>query len=142
MSSLESRAWLSLWGMCPAYMVYFAVQIAAPGWPGTVLGRFSFLALAACAHAAVYVVGLSALKLRERGEGLLADERDRAIEAQGTRAAYFVLLAGMVMVGMIMPFGQSGWKVVNTALLAIVSAETVRNIMIVVGYRGSQRLAV
>jgi len=142
MSSLESRAWLSLGGMCPAYVIYFAVQIIAPGWPGTVLGRFGVLAAVACTHAVIYVVGVSALKRRERGEGLLSDERDRAIDARGTRAAYFVLLAGTVMVGMIMPFGQSGWTVVNTALLAVVLAETIRNIMIVVGYRGSQRLAV
>jgi len=142
MSSGESRAWLSLWGMCPPYLIYFVVQLAAPGWPGTVLGRFGLLAAAACTHAAVYGVGLSVLKRRERGEGLLTDERDRAIDARGTRAAYFVLLAGTVMVGMVMPFGQSGWKVVNTALLAIVSAETLRNIMIVAGYRGSRRLAV
>jgi hypothetical protein len=141
MSSLESRAWLSLWGMCPPYLIYFAIQLSAPGWPGTVLGRFGLLAAVACTHATVYVLGLSVLKRRERGEGLLADERDRVIDARGTRTAYFVLLAGTVMVGMVMPFGQSGWKVVNTALLAIVLAETIRNIMIVIGYRGSQRLA-
>lgn len=141
MSSLESRAWLSLWGMCPPYLIYFAVQLASPGWPGTILGRFGFLAAVACAHATVYVVGLSVLKLRERGAGLLADERDRAIDARGTRTAYFVLLTGTIVVGMMMPFGQSGWKVVNAALLAIVLAEATRNIMIVVGYRGQQRLA-
>ena len=141
MPSLESRAWLSLLGMCPAYLTYFAVQIAAPDWPGTTLGRFGFLGTVAIAHAAIYAGGVGVLKLRERGEALLADERDRAIDARGTRIAYHVLLAGMVMVGMIMPFGQSGWKVVNTGLLAIVLAETCRNVMVVAGYRGSQRLA-
>jgi hypothetical protein len=141
MSSLESRAWLSLWGMCPPYLIYFAVQLAAPGWPGTVLGRFGLLAAVAGAHAAVYVAGLSVLRLRERGNGLLADERDRAIDARGTRTAYFVLLTGTVVVGMIMPFGRSGWEVVNAALLAVVLAETTRNIMIVIGYRRRQRLA-
>jgi uncharacterized membrane protein len=141
MSSLESRAWLSLWGMCPPYLIYFAVQLAEPGWPGTVLGRFGFLAVVAGVHAAVYAAGLSVFRWRERGNGLLADERDRAIDARGTRTAYFVLLTGMVVVGMIMPFGQSGWDVVNAALLAVVLAETMRNVMIVIGYRRRQRLA-
>jgi hypothetical protein len=141
MSSLESRAWLSLWGMCPPYVIYFAVQLAAPDWPGTVLGRFGFLAAVAAAHAAVYATGLSVLTLRERGYSLVADERDRAIDARGTRTAYFVLLTGTVVVGMIMPFGRSGWEVVNAALLAVVLAETTRNIMIVIGYRRRQRLA-
>jgi uncharacterized membrane protein len=141
MSSLESRAWLTLWGMCPAYLVYFAVQIAVPGWPGTVLGRFAVLAAVACTHAAIYLAGLAVFKLRERGEGLLNDERDRAIDARGTRSAYFVLLAGTVVVGMMMPFRQSGWALVNAALLAIVLAETTRNVLIVMGYRRATRLA-
>ncbi len=127
--------------MCPAYLAYFAIQIAAPGWPGTLLGRFACLAAAAGAHAAIYVIGLLVLKLRERGEGLLADERDRAIDARGTRTAYFVLLTGTVVVGMMMPFRQSGWDIVNAALLAIVLAETTRNVMTVMGYRGAPRLA-
>ncbi len=141
MSSLESRAWLMLWGMCPGYLVYFAIQVAAPGWPGTILGRFGLLAAVACLHAVVYLAGLAVFKLRERGEALLSDERDRAIDARATRSAYFVLLTGAIVVGMVMPFSESGWKVVNAALLAVVLAETTRNALIVMGYRRTPRLA-
>lgn len=141
MSALERRAWLSLLGMCPGYLVYFTVQIAAPGWPGTLLGRFGFLAAVACTHAAVYLAGLALSKLAERGQGLLADERDRTIDARATRSAYFVLLAAAILAGMVLPFINSGWNLVNAALMGIVLAEITRNALIVMGYRGTPRLA-
>ena len=143
MSPLETRAWLVLGSMCPPYAVYFALQIGLPGQVAglTVLERFGCLAAAACAHAVVYVTGLLLLKRRELGETLLADERDRAIDSHATRGAYYALLAGMIVVGMVMPFTDGGWKVVNTALLVIVLSETLRNGLTVWGYRGAPRLA-
>jgi hypothetical protein len=141
MSPLESRAWLSLWGMCPPYCIYFALQIAAPAWLTTTPGRFICLAAAAGVHALVCLTGLVVLVRRERGHGLLADERDRAIEAHATRIAYYALMVGTVLVGMVMPFSRGGWQIVNGALLAIVLAEALRNALIVRGYRGTPRLA-
>jgi len=81
------------------------------------------------------------MKRQERGEPLLLDERDRAIDGRATRTAYFVMLTGMIVVGVVMPFSDSGWKLTNTALLAIVLAETVRYALIVAGYRRTPRLA-
>ena len=49
--------------------------------------------------------------------------------------AIFVLLAGTMLTGMIMPFTESGWKVANTALLFIVASETLRSALTVRGYR-------
>lgn len=141
MSSLEKRAWLTLWSMCPAYGVYFAVQIAAPGLFTTLLQRLGFLAVVASVHALVHVIGLLAIRHGERGEELLADERDRAIDARATRAAYFVLLTGLIVVGVVMPFSDSGWKLVNAALFWVVLAEAMRNALIVLGYRRKPRLA-
>jgi hypothetical protein len=143
MSSLENRAWLSLWTMCPPYVVYFAIQIALPDWVAkqTVLERFGCLAAPACVHAAAYIAGMVLLSRKERGEGLLADERDRAIDNRATRWAYYALLAGMIMVGMVMPFSDGGWRIVNTALVVIVLSETLRNVLTVLGYRGAPRLA-
>ena len=82
-----------------------------------------------------YVSGLLVIKRHEAGEPLLEDERDRAIDGRATRAAYFILLTGMIVVGMIMPFSNGGWKLVNTALLAIVLTETARYALILIGYR-------
>jgi uncharacterized membrane protein len=141
MSPLENRSWLMLWTMCPIYLIYFAIQIAAPTWLTGLLPRIGCLAAASGGHGVIYVVGLLVLMAKERGQGLLTDERDRAIEADATRTAYYVLMAGAVVVGMVMPFSKTGWSLVNAALLAIVLAETLRNLLIVRGYRGPQRLA-
>lgn len=135
MSSLQKRAWLALWSMFPVYCVYFAIQIGFPDLLSTMLERFACLALVASIHAVAYVSGLLAIKQREAGELLLEDERDRAIDGRATRTAYFILLTGMIVVGMVMPFNNGGWKLVNTALLVIVLTETARYAMILIGYR-------
>ena len=141
MSPLERRAVLALWGLCPTYLVYFALQIAAPGWFTGLIPRLSGLAAVTLTSAAINIVGLLAFGLRERGQGPFADERDRAIDTRATRSAYFVLLTGVVVVGMVMPFSHGGWAIVNAALLAIVLAELVRNVLIVLGYRGAPAFA-
>lgn len=139
MSSLEKRAWLTLCSMCPVYVVYFAIQVAFPALLPTMLDRIALLAVVASFHAVGYVIGLLLIKRREAGESLLEDERDRAIDGRATRTAYFILLTGMLVVGVVMPFNrqnlQQDWQIVNAALLVIVLAETVRHALIVLGYR-------
>jgi hypothetical protein len=82
-----------------------------------------------------YIAGELVFRYRHREEGLQQDERDDAIDARATRAAYFLLLAGAILTGMVMPFTDSGWKVANTALLFIVLSETLRVALTVRGYR-------
>jgi uncharacterized membrane protein len=135
MSSLEKRAWLALWSMCPVYCVYFAIQIRFPDLLPTMLERITCLAVVASLHAVGYVSGLLVIKRHEAGEPLLEDERDRAIDGRATRTAYFILLTGMIVVGMVMPFNNGGWQLVNTALLVIVLTETARYVLILTGYR-------
>ena len=141
MSPLETRAWFALWGMCPTYAIYFALQVADPPWLDTLLERIACLAATSLAYAAVAITGALVTAGRARDQGLMADERDRAIDAYATRIAYFVLMAGAVLSGMVMPFNNGGWKIVNAALLAIVLAEVLKNLLIIRGYRGLQRLA-
>ena len=74
-------------------------------------------------------------RFRNREEGLQQDERDDAIDARATRAAYMLLLAGTILAGAIMPFTDQGWKVANTALFFIVLSETLRAALTVRGYR-------
>lgn len=137
MSSLEKRAWLGLLSMCPVYLIYFSVWASAPDLmhSRTVLQRFGFLAAIASFHAIAYIVGLLLIKRGERGEAPFEDERDRTIDARATRAAYYVLLTGTIVAGVVMPFSDSGWEIANTALLAIVLAETLHMLLIVYGYR-------
>lgn len=135
MSPIEKRAWLSLWSMCPVYLVYFAIQVAAPGMFTTLLERIGCFAVVASLHAVAYLGGLLTFKHQERGQDLFADERDRAIDARATRAAYFAMLTGLIVVGVVMPFSDSSWKLVNTALFFIVVSEAMRHMLIVLGYR-------
>ncbi len=79
------------------------------------LDRFACLTVAASIHAVGCVSGLPVMKRRVAGEGPLEDERDRAIDWHAARTAYFILLTGMIVVGMLMPFNKSGWEVANTA---------------------------
>ena len=141
MAPLESRAWLALLGMCPAYAVYFLLQGLAPPWLATTPEHLICFAATVGVHVLIFATGLVVLAGRERGQGLVADERDRAIDGRATRAAYHLLMAGTIVVGVVQASYQGGWKIVNGALLAIVLAETLRNLLIVQGYRGSPRLA-
>ena len=135
MSLIEKRAWLTLWTMCPGYLVYFAIQISWPELTPTALSKFGLLAAVAGLHAIGYIAGELVFRFRNREEGLQQDERDDAIDARATRAAYMLLLAGTILAGAIMPFTDRGWKVANTALLFIVLSETLRAALTVRGYR-------
>jgi uncharacterized membrane protein len=135
MSSLEKRAWLMLWSMCPAYAVYFAIQAGLPALLPTMSTHILCLAIVSGTHAAIYLTGVLLIRRNESGEATLEDERDVAIDRRASRTAYFILLTGMIVVGVVMPFNRQGWQIVNTALLAIVLSETVRYALIVVSYR-------
>lgn len=143
MSALERRAWLQLWAMGLPYLVYFALQIVRPQWfeSLSLLERLACFGVAAVTHAAITLAGLAVLKARERGEHLLADERDRAIEGRATLSAYYVLMAGVILAGVIMPFYDTGWKIVNAALFFIVVAEMLRHVLIALAYRSTTRFA-
>ena len=93
MSPHEYRAWLTLWGMGPVYLVYFTLQLIEPPWLQTSFEHLGCFAAASLTHLAIFVVGLAFMK-RERGQGLSGDERDQAIDARATRAAYHVLMGG------------------------------------------------
>lgn len=71
---------------------------------------------------------------RDRGE-IVEDERDRFIEQRSSKIAYYVLMAGIIYAGMVMPFNHDGWEIVHAALFAIAVAEIVHGVMILVGYR-------
>ncbi len=141
MSPLESRAWLALWSLCPPYAVYFAFQLGFADRLTTMWERIFCLAAAACVHAAVFVAGTAWLAARRRGEeGLFSDERDLAIDARATQGAYYMLLSGAVIAGMMLPFKEAGWQIVNASLLFILLSEALRNGLIIRGYRGRPRL--
>jgi hypothetical protein len=84
------------------------------------------------------ILGAGYLYLRlgsPREERPPLDERDRAIEHRSISAAYYVLIAGMILVGCFMPFSSTGWTIVNAAIFWIVAAEVVHYSVVVASYR-------
>ncbi len=136
MTYTEKKAWLTLVAMLLAYGLYFGLILA--GHPAG-RERFAMLwlfgAIAATQAVAVIIghvwLAIAARKLpRAR-----VDERDRAIAARGTRVGYYVLLTGTIIVGVVMPFTDPPMHIVNSALFAIVVAETVGLLVVVTSYR-------
>ena len=137
MAFREKMAWLTLVTMAVAYGAYF-------GWigPAAGFGEARLIDLlrsfgpVAAAHALAMIVGAVLIALTARGEARTpADERDRAIARRGRSIGYYVLIAGTILVGVVMPFSEPPWKIVNTALLAIVLAELVCQVVVLVSYR-------
>jgi hypothetical protein len=134
----EKIAWLSLIAMAVTFGPYFALVGTRYRSSGLLpdMGQLELYAVAAFVQMAI--LGAGRLYLR-RGSPLDAgsapDERDRAIEQESIRFAYYVLIVGMILVGCVMPFKSSGWSIVHAALAMIVAAEVVHYGSVVFGYR-------
>jgi len=134
----EKIAWLALIAMVVCYVPYFAI-IAAGIIPEQGLPNLPLLGLlAGVSIVRLIILGIGNLYLRRvspQEARTPLDERDRAIMSRSVSSAYYVLIAGMILVGFFLPFTSSGWSIVNAALFAIVAAEVVRYGVAVVNYR-------
>ncbi|KAF0177517.1 MAG: hypothetical protein IV086_11740 [Hyphomonadaceae bacterium] len=138
MTFREKIAWLSLVALGVAYVPYFAVVASGmhdlapmPNFPLLVL-------LAAVSALRLAILGGGWLLLRNRAPEdarVPPDERDTAIAQRAMASAYYVLTAGMILVGCIMPFTEGAWKIVNSAIFMLVIAETVQHAVVAVSYR-------
>lgn len=137
MAFREKIAWLTLVTMLVAYAVYFTIVGPAVGFgEGRMIDIIWSFGLVAVAHAIAVIVGAIFIAVTATKEAQAkADERDRAIARRGATIGYYVLILGMIVVGVVMPFSDPPWKIVNTALLAIVLAETVNNVVVLLSYR-------
>ena len=134
----EKTAWLALVAMVVTFGPYFAV-VASGVLPREALPNLRQLGLfGAIAVAQGIIQGIGHLylsRMSPQEARMPPDERDRAITRRAFSAAYYVLIAGVIEVGVIMPFNASGWTIINAALFTIVAAEIVRCGVIVVSYR-------
>ena len=108
MAYREKTAWLTLVCMAVAYGIYFPMM-ALRETPPTLFDILWSFGIIAGTQAAVVIIG-----------GI---------------AAYYVLMAGAILVGVVMPFTEPPPKIVNTALLAIVIAEAVNHFLVLLSYR-------
>lgn len=142
MLARERFAWVWLVSLVLVLGSYLVAVAAAPAW-FEALGTAQRIGVLAIPLGLLGVIALSTHGLawlrrqdREAGE---PDERDRAIEHRASHVAYHVLMAGMIVVGCVMPFSDSGWKLVHAALFFIALAELTHTGMILSGYRRGLR---
>jgi len=134
----EKIGWLSLIAMAVTFGPYFTL-VAMHAFPDAALPNVRQLFIfGVTAVAQGLIIGVGHLYFRRSSPDearIPPDERDRAIMQRSISSAYYVLIAGMIMVGVMMPFNSGGWKIVNAALFMIVAAEVVHHGVSVASYR-------
>jgi hypothetical protein len=134
----EKTAWLSLIAMAVTFGPYFTISAArsinAAALPN--LRQLGLFAIAAIVQMVILAVGHLYLRHESPEESRTPpDERDRAIISRSINSAYYVLIAGMILVGCVMPFHSAGWTIINAAIVMIVIAEVVHYGVVVFSYR-------
>jgi cytochrome bd-type quinol oxidase subunit 2 len=129
----EKTAWITLVAMGVTYGVYFTLISRESLSTLSMLELFAVVTVLQVIAVVTVTSVLAALSSEEARAK--PDERDRAVARRGASIAYFVLIVGVITVGVVMPFRDSGWRLTNATLFALVIAETVRYLTVVVSYR-------
>ena len=142
MLARERFAWVWLVSLVLVLGSYLVAVTFAPAW-FEALGQAQRIGVLAIPLGMLGVIalathGLAWLRRKDREAGE-PDERDRAIEHRASHVAYHVLMAGMIIVGCVMPFSDSGWNLVHAALFFIALAELTHTGLILSGYRRGLR---
>lgn len=136
MNFREKTAWLNVIAMVAAYTVYFGLLLSGHPAGREVFPMLWLFGSIAIAHAITVIVGTIILSVQApKSERVRADERDRAIRRRGAAMGYYVLLVGMMVVGVYMPFVERGVPLANAGLFAIVAAELVNSVVVLMSYR-------
>jgi cytochrome b561 len=136
MAYREKLAWLSLVAIAVAFIPYFTIVAMRAQYQAAVLPQLGLYAAAACVQVLVLVAGRWILRQQSPQDAAIPpDERDVAISQRGITAAYYVLIAGTIVAGCIMPFSNHGFTIVNAAFAAIILAEVVHYAVAAAGYR-------
>lgn len=134
----EKTAWLSLIAMVVTFGPYFTMIAARflPSEPMPNLRQLGFFAVTAIVQMLILGAGHLYLRSKSAQEARMPlDERDQAIVRRSVSSAYYVLIAGMILVGCVMPFNSNGWSIINAALFMIIAAEVVHYGVVVFSYR-------
>ena len=134
MAYREKTAWLTLLCMIVAYGIYFPMM-ALRETPPTLFDILWAFGIIAGTQAVAVIVGSIVLAIQTEPAARRADERDKAIARRGASAGFYVLMAGTILVGVVMPFTEPAPKIVNTTLLALVIAQAVSLVLILLSYR-------
>lgn len=134
MAYREKTAWLTLICMIVAYGIYFPMMALRDTPPSLFDILWAFGTIAGLQAVAV-IIGHVVLAIQTAPPARRADERDKAIARRGASAGFYVLMAGTILVGVVMPFSEPPAKIVNTTLLALVIAQAVSLVLVLTSYR-------
>lgn len=135
MTAREQFSWVWLAILLVTYIPFFALVIAQRGGPEpSGLAQVWLLAWATITQIVLIAIASVVIRLRTGNPDDL-DERDRAIAHRAATRAYFVLMAGFIVVGCVMPFSDSGWQLVHATVFCIAVSEIVRLVLVVRAYR-------
>lgn len=136
MTVRENFSWVWLAALIVTYGAYFTtIAVLKAHGEIPMMTEFALLSGAALVQVIMLATGSVFVRMRDPGARRKPDERDRAIEHRAAAVAYYVLMAGTILVGCVMPFSDSGWAIVHVALLVIVIAEIVHHGLVVRAYR-------
>jgi len=137
MAFREKMAWFTLIGFILTYAVYFGIAA-----PAVAFGRDNMLDIVwsfgpvAAVHGLISIIGSSAIAIAARRDARnLADERDRAIDRKAISVAYYVMLVGVLFVGVAGPFTMQPYQIVNLSLAVIVVCQIIHDVLVILGYR-------
>lgn len=133
----EKIARLALTTMIAAYALYFyLIGNAEAAGDRKLVDIVMTFGPIAVGQALVVIIGSILIAMTSTPDARApADERDRAISRRGASFGYYVLLVGVILVGIVLPFSETPWKIVNAALAAIVLSEIVRYSVVLLSYR-------
>lgn len=135
MTAREQFSWAWLIILVVTYIPYFAIVAGSRGGePPGVITQLTWFGATAVVQIVLIAIASAVIALRS-GDPNRLDERDRAIAHRAGAVAYAVLMAGVIVVGCVMPLYKSGWDIFHAAVLAIALAEGVRLALVVWAYR-------
>jgi hypothetical protein len=136
MAYREKVAWLSLGAIVVAFVPYFTIVAQRMQNQTALIPQLELYTIAVAIQLLVLGAGCWYLRRQSPGDAAMPpDERDTAIAHRSTTTAYYVLMAGTIVVGCIMPFSNRGFAIVNAAFLAIILAQVVRYSVAAANYR-------
>src|ERR1700678_2424827 len=127
MAYREKAAWLSLGAIVVAFVPYFTVAALRAQTETALIPQLELYTIAVGVQLLILAAGYWYLRRQSPSDAAMpADERDIAIANRSTTVAYYVLMAGTIVVGCVMPFSNPGFAIVNAAFFAIILAQVVR----------------
>jgi cytochrome b561 len=136
MAYREKVAWLSLGAIAVAFVPYFTIVALRTQNETALIPQLELYTVAVGVQLLVLAAGYWFLRRQSPQDAAMPpDERDIAISHRSTTVAYYVLMAGTIVVGCVMPFNNYGFAIVNAAFFAIILAQVVRYSVAAASYR-------